>query len=373
MVSSSTRRDFLKCAAAAGLVCGVSLSGAPAARAGVKKISLEQCLSLSPQEMAAASDMVTAAWRDLRDAADSIRDAKLRTDVFAVLDNPAPTLAAGLDQRAVAEALAAAGLRRSKGDAPLLPPLDATDRAPQPFASAPGSGWNSHHAYPGGLATHVAFNVRATRALGEDYARIFGMKPDMDTALAAQLLHDLHKPWVFQWQKDGTCRTEQPLAGTGEHHVLSVAESIRRKLPPAVVVAQACAHTHPGTDKDEGQVVGWIKAASLLAGVDPVRADLLAPDGKSLPLPRRTEGFLVHLGDHDFVLSVPAAQWLTPVLRDVARERYGLSGADLDGAPFNQLRNYVYSQASIMRLYGVLVTEGPKGVARLTENIVQRA
>ena len=55
------------------------------------------------------------------------------------------------------------------------------------------------------------------------------------------------------------------------------------------------------------------------------------------------------------------------------KERYGLSGTDLDGAPFNQLRNYVYSQASIMRLYGVLVTEGPKGVARVTESIVRRA
>ncbi|MCD7984435.1 MAG: hypothetical protein LUG19_09315 [Desulfovibrio sp.] len=180
----------------------------------------------------------------------------------------------------------------------------------------------------------MAFNVRATRALGEDYARIFGMQPDMDVALAA----------------------------TGEHHVLSVAESIKRKLPAEVVVAQACAHTHPGTDKDEAQVVSWITAAALLA-----------PGGKSLPLPRRAEGFLVHLGDHDFVLSVPAAQWLTPVLRDVARERYGLSGSDLDGAPFNQLRNYIYSQASIMRLYGVLVTEGPKGVARVTESIVRRA
>lgn len=375
MPSPSTRRDFLKYAAAAGFVCGAGLLGAPASAgaATVKTINLEQCRSLSPQDMAAVSDTVTAAWQDLRDAANSIRDAGLRASVIAILDNPAPTLAAGLDQRAAAEALIDAGLRQAKVDAPLLPPLATTDRAPQPFSSAPGSGWNSHHAYPGGLVTHVAFNVRATRALGEDYARIFGMQPDMDVALAAQLLHDLHKPWVFQWQTDGTCRTEQPLAATGEHHVLSVAESIKRKLPAEVVVAQACAHTHPGTDKDEAQVVSWITAAALLAGVDPVRADLLAPGGKSLPLPRRAEGFLVHLGDHDFVLSVPAAQWLTPVLRDVARERYGLSGTDLDGAPFNQLRNYVYSQASIMRLYGVLVTEGPKGVARVTESIVRRA
>ena len=57
-------------------------------------------------------------------------------------------------------------------------------------------------------------------------------KLDRDVVLASQLLHDLHKPWVFQWQADGTCRKEEPLAATGEHHVLSIAESLRRGLSP---------------------------------------------------------------------------------------------------------------------------------------------
>lgn len=140
-------------------------------------------------------------------------------------------------------------------------------------------------------------------------------------------------PGFSSGARTGPAARNSPWPATGEHHVLSVAESITRKIPAPVVVAQACAHTHPGTAKDEAQVVGWIKAAALLAGVDPVRADLLAPGGETLPLPRRTEGFLVHLGDHDFVLSVPAAQWVTPVLRALAEEKYGLKGADLDGLP----------------------------------------
>ena len=41
---------------------------------------------------------------------------------------------------------------------------------------------------------------------------MFGLKLDRDVVLASQLLHDLHKPWVFQWQADGTCRKEEPLA-----------------------------------------------------------------------------------------------------------------------------------------------------------------
>ena len=66
---------------------------------------------------------------------------------------------------------------------------------------------------------------------------MFGLKLDRDVVLASQLLHDLHKPWVFQWQADGTCRKEEPLAATGEHHVLSIAESLRRGLSPELCVA----------------------------------------------------------------------------------------------------------------------------------------
>lgn len=358
--------------AAAGAFLGAGLLLPATGQAAWSRISLEECLTLSPLDMAKASGNVMSAWNTLRDAAGSLHNPALRNAVLAALDNPAPTLARESDHKAMAEALRAAGLLDRAADAMLLPPLRDPRTSPQPFLSAPGSGWKSHHAYPGGLVTHTAFNVRATAALGENYARVFDFRPDMDVAMAAQLLHDLHKPWVFQWQADGFCRTEQSLAGTGEHHVLSIAESIKRGLPAAVVTAQACAHEHPGLPQGESQVVGWIKAAAILAGVDPVRADLLAGDGKTLPLPRRTEGFLVHLGDHDWVLSVPAAQWLFPVLREVAQQNYGLRGADLDGAPFNQLRNYICSQAGIMQLYSILTAEGPAGVARVAESIVRR-
>ena len=373
----SGRRAFLKSTAVVGFVLGGGFAArvAPAAtgRHDIKPISFDRCVAMTPQEIAEASPLVRESWAYLRETAGSIQNAELRRQVLDILDNPAPTLAKNLDQEAASRALSKAGLRVAAAQTPLLPPTADPQRAPQPFRSAPGSGWQSHHAYPGGLVTHVAMNVRSTQGLLRDSQETFGVTPDKDVALAAQLLHDLHKPWVFQWRKDGACRTEQPLAATGEHHVLSVAESITRKIPAPVVVAQACAHTHPGTAKDEAQVVGWIKAAALLAGVDPVRADLLAPGGETLPLPRRTEGFLVHLGDHDFVLSVPAAQWVTPVLRALAEEKYGLKGADLDGLPGNNFRNYVFAQLSAMRLYGALTVGGPAAVAELAASAVRPA
>ena len=110
-----------------------------------------------------------------------------------------------------------------------------------------------------------------------------------------------------------------------------MAESLHRGLPADFVVAQACAHNHPGWDADEAKVVGWIEAAAILTGVDPVEKGLLDKSGKTLPLPRRMEGFVCHLGDHDWVLTVPAAKWLIPEMKKLAAAKYGMNDADLKG------------------------------------------
>ncbi len=191
--------------------------------------------------------------------------------------------------------------------------------------------------------------------------------------IASQALHDLHKPWVFQWGADGESRTEHPLAGTGQHHPLSVAESIHRGLPASVCVAQACAHNHPGFAKDEEGPVNWIKAACTLLGKDPVASGLLAEDAKSLPLPRRMEGFVCHLGDHDWILTVPAVKWTLPVLQEIAMESYGLGENDLKGKKFNALRNYLYSQGTAMTFYDIYSASGKDGLKKTVLEIVKPA
>ncbi|MGN0908569.1 MAG: hypothetical protein ACI4NA_03035, partial [Succinivibrio sp.] len=227
---------------------------------------------------------------------------------------------------------------------------DRGGKGPQPFWSAPGSGFASHHPYPGGLATHCAANVEITLGLLKTYHDVMGYDPDYDTALAGQLLHDLAKPWVFQWNADGSSFKEYTIAGTGAHHVFSVAEAIARGLPAREIVAQACAHDHPGTPDDEKQVVGWIKAASVFADVDPAAIGLLDKDGERLPHPLAQEGFIVHLGDHDWVLSSPAAASCVDAIREVAQKDLGFDQKKLEGPEFNALRNYVGSQYSFMRL-----------------------
>ncbi|THB71073.1 MAG: metal-dependent phosphohydrolase, partial [Desulfovibrio sp.] len=138
-------------------------------------------------------------------------------------------------------------------------------------------------------------------------------------------------------------------------------------------VAQACAHNHPGFSNDEEGPVRWIGAAAVLLGKDPVAEGWLNSDGETLPQPRTMENFVCHLGDHDWVLTVPAAKWTIPLMQEIAMEHYGLSETDVEGKPFNQLRNYVFSQATIMSLYELYVTQGKDALTRTVLSIVAPA
>ncbi len=370
MNADCNRRTFLLGGLAAGavLLAGKAfLNPAPAHAA--EAVSLDACINMTPEDMAKKSPHVMAAWKYLLESAAEIADPALRAATLDILNNPAPLLAQA-DAGAIMAELKAQGLLAKEAKA-VFPPCSSTRQSPQPFYTAPGSGWNSHHIYPGGLATHTALNVASCKALYDSYAAQFGLTLDRDVVLASQLLHDLHKPWVFQWQADGTCRKEASLASTGEHHTLSIAESLRRGLSPELCVAQACAHDHPGSAASEASVVGWLKAAAVINGKDAATAGLLARDGKTLPLPRRMEGFVTHLADHDWVLSVPAAQWTIEALRQVAVRTYGIKEADLDKKPFNQFRNYVLSQKTAMQLYGTYSTRGLEGLTAETLSVVR--
>lgn len=136
-------------------------------------------------------------------------------------------------------------------------------------------------------------------------------------------------------------------------------------------MAQACAHDHPGAAASEQLVVGWLKAAAVINGKDPFKAGLVEKDGKTLPMPRRMEGFVTHLADHDWVLSVPAAQWTVDALKQVAVRSYGIKEADLTKKPFNQFRNYVLSQKTAMQLYGAYSTKGLDGLTAEIAEIVR--
>lgn len=375
-----SQRAFLRlsaCASGAAALTQVPglAFGAARGEAAGGRVSMEECLSLTPREMAERSAVVQASYKFLLAAADEITDKGLRDTVNGILLNPVPNVMTGYRTDADRE-----GLRRKLVDTgllkaavtveQLLPPLVDPDRAPQPFESASGSTYDSHHAYPGGLVVHTALNVQSSLGLCQGYHDTYGVLLDRDVVLAAQLLHDLHKPWVLQWREDGASLPEYQIAGTGAHHVLSLAEAIYRGLPAEVVIAQASAHDNAGTPADEARLVGYIKAASIIAGKDPVAAGLLAAGGVTLALPRRIEPFVTYLGDHDWIFSVPAARWTIGLLEVLAVADYGLKAADLKNGRFNSFRNYIFSQATMIGLYQTYVVGGPDGLRTAVNGLI---
>ncbi|MCP4108561.1 MAG: metal-dependent phosphohydrolase [Desulfobacteraceae bacterium] len=371
-----SRREFFKLGMAAGATAAVLGAFPKFSLADIKTVSLADCLKMTPEEMAQKSKLVTDSWKYLLNAASAIQNQAVRDKVRTALDNPAPTFMTNLtdakNRKAVYEELISKDLV-NKADIPFdsfLPKTENPNQSPHPFIAGPGSGYTSHHAYPGGVVTHTAYNTMVSLSLVENYRQIYGYDLDTDTVLASQLLHDLLKPWVFQWSQTGESRTEMKVGNAGEHHPYSVAESITRGLPPEVCVAQACAHNHPGWEKDEKGPVSWIKAACILTGKDPVKENLLSPDRKTLPLPRRMENFVCHLGDHDWVLTVPATRWLLPVIEEIAADKYGMSPADLKGKKFYQFRNFIFSQATIMTLYHIYSSKGKDELSRTALSMV---
>lgn len=153
-----TRRHFFRSAAlAAGAPFAAAIASNPVLAAAAnpdRTLRVADVLSMTPVDMARESRVVSAARTWLEGCAKRLNDAKLRQIVLDVMADPVPTVAVALDEAACLETLRTEGLI-DKSRKTLLPPLPGDKRsAPQPYWSAPGSGYSSHHAYPGGLVTH---------------------------------------------------------------------------------------------------------------------------------------------------------------------------------------------------------------------------
>jgi hypothetical protein len=379
LTHNCNRRDFLKMSAGAFATLAATSIPFPATAKtmpmNVTTISFQDCLAMDPVSMAEKSVQVKAAFEFLIKTAKTIDNASLRRTTVEILQNPAPRLMelypTNIEKEQVKQRLIAANyLKKAASYDEFLPPCKDTNHTVIPFYAAPGSGYTSHHSYPGGLATHVAINVKAALGFFQAYKDVYGTSMNRDVVIAAQTLHDLHKPWVFQWQKNGASRTEYSIAGTGSHHILSLAELIHRQFPTEVIIAQACAHNHPGTNNDEQDVVNWLTAAAILANQNAVSLGLLADDGQTLPQPRHVEGFITHLGDHDWVFTVPAAKWIIAKLGEIAQKEYRLTSADLETRKFYTLRNYVFSQATLEQLYLIWTNEGETALVNTVKSIV---
>ncbi len=313
------------------------------------------------ERLAKKSAEAERAMRYLDERAQAIKDPALKAAANELLKNPAPTFlrrfVTAADREQARAALVAAGFLDGKVSlAQLFPPLAAGGRAPQSFLAAPAQALGFHHAHPGGLAEHTAFNVELALALAATYADRYALRAlDLDTVAAAALLHDAMKPWVLQWRADGTL-TEQPkIAGTASHHPFIVAEAFYRKLPAAFLVALASAHDAPSGDTAI-KVVGYLRAGALLAGVDPVAYGVLARRGDggfALARAFSVESVINHLSDHDYVLTDPAGVAVTDGLAQLLRKR-----GPVDEARLRWAIARIESQVPGPRLYAAFARGG---------------
>jgi hypothetical protein len=331
---------------------------------------------------------------------DAVKNQIISTLVAQNLINPA-------DAAAITGGVKAGVFPPVVGDGSVCPTL------PMTFMATPGSNFGGHHSYPGGLAVHESFNDQSSINFADTYrgeygivgfknlpiaigsSRVADISIDQDVVLAAPIWHDWGKMMVFQWNADGTEFTELNFGGsgtndnfgapgdsrTGGHHIISIAETMARGLSPLLVITQASAHSAP-TLGNEFKVVNWLRAAAILAQVDPVakgylvlengqlRLPPLAALGAGVDLPANGQTNLLveyqihNLSDSDFVNSIPAVGEVQVLLAKIA-PNFGYDPADV--ARFNNsFRNVVLANLSPERL---MIIYGKSGLEDVIEEV----
>ncbi len=387
-------------------------------------------------QIATGSPLVQSAYLFLGEQILRLSDSNLRAQSLDAIVNPNTCVLhrANLqpaDRQAIVAKLLAAGLLNPADDLTfpgglitgVFPPVandnTACPHLPQPFYSAPGSSFGSHHSYPGGLPVHESNNETADINLASEYDNVYGQSGpsgqeyvnsfaianpapqntglyapyiDGDLIIGAPLWHDWAKSIVFQWKADGTEFPELSIGGagaamddygaagdarTGGHHILSLAESMKRGFSPAFIITQASAHSAP-TSGNEFKVVNWIHAAAIIAQQDPVAKGYLTKDAKGnlrLPALRSTgevdliaagqtniltEYQLHNLSDADFTFSGPAVAADQLLLAQIAPS-FGYDPSSV--SVYNQkFRNVVLANYSAERLYTIYQADGLDGI-----------
>jgi hypothetical protein len=178
-----------------------------------------------------------------------------------------------------------------------------------PFRATPGSEEDSHHSWPGGLADHIVFNLHTAEDMVARYGALTGASNAFDRGAldAAVLWHDWAKRLLLHWSDKGVVSYESTIGGTSSHHVIGLAEAMARGLPAREILIQVCAHQAPANDRDN-KVIGWIRAAAIIARVDPIEHGFLKSTAGGYVLDVRPECRIHNLSDGNWVYAVPAAQ-----------------------------------------------------------------
>ena len=352
---------------------------------------LRDVIDMTPEEMSRASRLVMAAYNELLQVAASLEDAGYRKLMTECVAAPKVTFLEMYpreqDRRRLFDEMVKLGFF-NKEDSPehVWPSGHMT---PQTYLSAPSSHNEFYNAHPGGLALTVAYNIRTADAYGANYRQMFGVPINRDLPAAALCVHEYPKVWLYQWQEDGSW-LEEPRTVYDDtwhaHCIYVTAELMHRRYDSRIVMAMAAAHQLSMLDAsmDGRQVVckwcgldrvaHFIKAAAVMAQVDPVDYGLLERKGGKLVLaPQPAEQWVTHLADMNWPYTMGAAQLYTyPMLQQIARDHFSMSARDLKGRPFIQFKNYIWSQLGQIALYEILIREGFDAANRTVKRLVAK-
>jgi len=350
---------------------------------------LEQIVAMSPEDMAHSSLMVMGVYSELLRTAASLEDEGYRRLMTECITKPKVTFLemypTDSDRRRLFDEMVKLRFFNAADDPDYVWPRG--HMSPQSYLTAPSSHNDFYNAHPGGLALTVAFNIRMADAYTQNYRQVYGVPINRDVSVAGLLVHEYPKVWLYQWQKDGSW-LEEPRTVYDDtwhaHCIYVTAELMHRRFDSRIVMAMAAAHqlSALGASMDGRKVVtNWvglervahfIKAAGILANVDPVAYGLLERKGGDVVLaPQPAEHWVTHLADMNWPYAMGAAHLQTePLLRHFSEDRLKIKGSDLTGRPFNQLKNYVWSQLGQITLYEILVREGEDAAKKTLDRLV---
>ncbi len=353
--------------------------------------SLEEVIAMSPEDMARASRLVSGTYNELLQTAASLEDDGYRRLMTECIVDPKITFLemypAEDDRQKLFDEMVKLGFFNAGDDPNHVWPAD--HMTPQSYLTAPSSHNDFYNAHPGGLALTVAYNIRIADNYTENYRQMYGLPINRDLPVASLLVHEYPKVWLYQWQNDGSW-LEEPRTVYDDtwhaHCIYVTAELMHRRFDSRIVMAMAAAHQLSMLDASmdgkrvvcnwigQDRVAHFIKAAAVMAQVDPVDYGLLERKNGDVVLgPVPAEQWVTHLADMNWPYTMGAAQLYTwPMLQQIARDDLGLNDNDVAGRPFNQFKNYVWSQVGQIPLYEVLVREGFDAARATVKRLVSK-
>lgn len=294
---------------------------------------LQAIYAMSAQEMAATSAFARKAYEAQLDQIERIKNPQIREIVRDLVLNPRATA--------------------------------FKQTASQSWLASPGSGWKSHHSYPGGLVVHTMEWLTVASGWVDAYEKVYGVKLDRDLVMAGLILHDWGKVWFLFDDASGKIREPDwyPKAWgnkanwkwMGGHGAVLYAELISRGVSNDILFSAAAAHFDPywALEKEgEGLNPALREAADMIKKPAPVVK----------PEERMAEWWVVTFVDEAWSFStMVAARFAFEVLGELAQDL----NLAADSREANKVAWFVLSRVGEFKIYDVYQKAGfRKGAAR---------